>query len=94
MNKYETIFIIRNDTTENQKREVISKIEEFIVSKGKITKSEVLGTKKLAYAIKGQDTGYYCCLEFETKPEATYELERLFRITEKILKFIVVKLEG
>lgn len=93
MNKYETILIIRNDTTENQKREVISKIEEFMISKGKITKSEVLGTKKLAYAIKGQDTGYYCLIEFEINSNVVYELERLLRITEEVLKYIVVKKE-
>ncbi|MCI8397684.1 MAG: 30S ribosomal protein S6 [Clostridia bacterium] len=93
MNEYETIFIINNEITDNEKRKVISKIEELITNNGKITKVDNLGTRKLAYEIKKQKVGYYCLIEFNAKPNLICELERLFRITEDVLKFIVVRKE-
>lgn len=91
MNKYETVFIVKNDISEEQIREKISNIEELIVKNGKITKAENLGLKKLAYAVKKYTQGYYYIIEFESKPELIIELERIYRITEEILKFIVVR---
>jgi len=93
MNEYETVFIINNELTDSDKRKVISKIEELITNNGKIIKVDNLGTKKLAYEVKKQNVGYYCLIEFTAKPNLICELERLFRITEDVLKFIVVKKE-
>lgn len=91
MNKYETVFIVKNDITEEQIREKISKIEELIVKNGKISKTENLGLKKLAYEVKKYTQGNYYIIEFESEPELIAELERIYRITEEILKFIVVR---
>ena len=93
MNKYETVFIINNKITDNEKRKVISRLEELITNNGKITKVDNLGTMKLAYEIKKQKVGYFCLIEFNAKPNLICELERLFRLTEDVLKFIVVKKE-
>ena len=83
MNEYETVFIINNEITDSEKRKVISKIEELITNNGTIIKVDNLGTKKLAYEVKKQKVGYYCLIEFTSKPELICELERLFRITEE-----------
>lgn len=91
MNKYETVFILKNDITEEQIREKISKIEELIIKNGKITKTENLGLKKLAYEVKKYTQGNYYIIEFESEPELIKELEQIYRITEEILKFIVVR---
>lgn len=91
MNNYESIFIMNSNITEEQRKEVISKIEKFISDKGEITKKDDLGVKKLAYEIKKQSTGYYYVIEFKSKSEVIAELERIFRITDEILKFIVVR---
>lgn len=93
MNKYETVFIINNEIADNQKRQVISKVEECISTNGRITNVNNLGTKKLAYEIKKQQVGYFYLIEFNAKPSLICELERLLRSTEDILKSIVVKKE-
>lgn len=91
MNEYETVFIMNSQLTDEQKRLIINKIEEFIITNGKITKATNMGIKKLAYDIKGCSTGHYYVIEFKLENAKVLELERLCRITEEILRFMVVK---
>lgn len=93
MSNYETTFIINNEITDNTKRKIINKIEECIITNGKIIKVDNLGTKKLSYKVKKQEVGFFCVIEFKAKPSLIWELEKLFRSTEEILKFIVLKEE-
>lgn len=91
MNKYETVILINDALTKDAKNAVINKIENFIDSNGKITKKDDIGSRKIAYEIKKQKTAYYYVIEFQAKPETIYELERIYRITDEIIKFIVIK---
>ena len=50
-----------------------------------------MGKRKLAYEIKKNKEAYYMQINFESKPEAITELERIYRITDEILKFITIK---
>ena len=50
-----------------------------------------LGKKKLAYEIRKQNEGIYYLFEFESDPDFIKELERIYRITDEIMKFIVVR---
>ena len=50
-----------------------------------------MGKKKLAYEIKKFKEATYMLFNFESKPEAIDEIERVYRITDDIIKFIVVK---
>ena len=91
MNKYETVVIIRSKESEETRKEILEKIKNFINKKGKVESIEELGLKKLAYEIKGNKEAYYYLINFEMEPDGIYELERFFRITEEIIKFIVVR---
>ena len=91
MNKYETIFIMDNKITEEQKSETINNITNYIKHHGTILKTEDLGLKKLAYEVKKCTQGYYYIIEFEAMPSTIQELERMYRITDEIIKFIVLK---
>lgn len=93
MNNYETIMILNNDITEEQKRNVIDKIEGYITKNGVIANSEDLGARKLAYEIKKHSEGYYYIINFVASSEIIAELERIYRITDEVLKFIVIKKE-
>ena len=53
-----------------------------------------MGKKRLAYEIKKNNEAIYMLINFESKPEAIAELERNYRITDEILKFIVVRKEN
>jgi small subunit ribosomal protein S6 len=55
--------------------------------------SSRLGTKKLAYEIKKQKEGIYIVFKFEANTNLIAELERNYRITDAVIKFIVIKEE-
>ena len=92
MNKYETVIIIQPDTEETRIEEILEVIKDKILAdEGKVTNIEKLGLKKLAYEINKNKQGYYIVIQFESEQSTTAEIERIFRITEEVMRFIVVK---
>ena len=91
MNKYETIFLIKDDITEEQRNEVVSEIRKYLEKNGKVSEEENLGKKKLAYEVKKYEYAYYYVINFSGKASIFPELERKYRINENILKFITIK---
>ena len=92
MRRYETIYIIQANANEDDITAIIDRtngiIEQF---GGSIVKLDRWGIKKLAYLIQKETQGYYVYCEYAGVPEAVDELERLFRIDEKVLKYMTVK---
>ena len=93
MNKYESVIIIGQEVTEDGIKALISKVTDLINNEGKVEKVEEIGRKKLAYEIGKNTEGYYVVFNFEAKPELIAELERNYRITDDIIKFITIRLE-
>lgn len=91
MNKYESIVIINPNCTDEALKALESKFTGLINENGKVEKVDNIGKRKLAYEIKKFAEGTYLIFEFESKPEAIKELERVYRITDDVIKFIVVK---
>ena len=93
MNKYESVIIINPNLEAESIKTLIEKFSNLINSNGTVSSVEEVGKKKLAYEIKKNKEGYYVVFKFESKPEAIAELERIYRITDEVIKFIVVKEE-
>lgn len=93
MNKYESVVIINPNLENEAIKALLNKFSDLINSNGTVNSVEELGKKKLAYEIKKLSEGYYVVLKFEAKPELISELERVYRITDEVIKFIVVKEE-
>ena len=91
MNKYESVVIINPNVEENKLKELIERFQTLINTDGKVEQVNELGKKKLAYEIKKNKEGYYVVYDFEAKPSLIAELERNYRITDEVIKFIVVK---
>ena len=91
MNRYETVFIINPSVEDAGVKELIQKFSNIINNDGKVESVEELGMKKLAYEIKKNTEGYYVVINFEANPELIKELERVYRITDEVIKFIVVR---
>ena len=91
MNKYESVVIINPSVEEQDIKDLISKFTDMINKNGKLEKVEEVGKKKLAYEIKKNSEGYYVVLNFEAEPSFIAELERVYRITDEVIKFIVVR---
>ncbi len=91
MNKYESVVIINPGVEENGMKELIQKFSSLINSDGKVENVNELGKKRLAYEIAKQKEGYYIVIDFEANPSLIAELERIYRITDNVMKFIVVR---
>ena len=95
MRQYETIFIINPDLDESQTDEVIEGVKTAIESGGaKVLQVDPWGKRRLAYAVKQHNDGYYVLIVFESGPEFVAQLNGHYRITERIIKHIVVQFEG
>ncbi len=92
-NLYESVLIIKGDLEENEYKKALSKIIEKIKNLIDITKVDEVGLKKLAYEVSKNKTGYYVVIYYKATGQAVLEIERFFRITEDILKFLTVKKE-
>lgn len=93
MKKYESVIIINDSLKENQKEETINKIKEFITKNGELEKIKILGSKRLAYEVRKQKTGYYTIFYFCANSTVISELERIYRITDEIIKFMTVRVD-
>jgi small subunit ribosomal protein S6 len=93
MNKYESVVIINPNVEEEAVKALVNKFSTLINKDGKVQEVEELGKKKLAYEIKKQNEGYYLVFKFEANPSLISELERNFRITDEVIKFMVIKEE-
>ena len=95
MNNYESVIIINPNINKEETANIISKIKNKISEYGKITKEVEIGLRELTYEIKKNKTGYYLSYEFEVneekKQEAMQEIERFYKITDEIIKFITLK---
>jgi small subunit ribosomal protein S6 len=94
MNKYESIIIINPNVDDEGVKALETKFTGLINENGSVESVENMGKKKLAYEVKKNKEGIYMLFNFEAKPEFIQELERIYRITDDIIKFIVVRKEN
>lgn len=93
MRKYESIFILRPSLEEEKRIEVIEKFKAIISADGEIEKVEEWGNRKLAYEIEKIRDGYYVLVTFKANPTLPLELERNYRISDDVIRYIVINLE-
>jgi small subunit ribosomal protein S6 len=94
MRKYETIFIINPDLSEEDSKGVIDKVRGIIQSlQGEVLRIEEWGKKKLAYEIKKMSKGLFILLHFLGTAELLSELERNLRLMDAVLKYQTVRLD-
>lgn len=96
MNEYENVIIIKSDLSNEETSKVILKIENNIRNFAEITKKDDLGIKKLAYEIRKNNEGHYLVYQFQVEEKmrefAIREIERFYRITDEVIKFLIIKL--
>ena len=91
MNKYESIIIIGQNVEEERIKALITRFTDLINTEGKVSEVTEMGKRRLAYEIGKNKEAYYVLFTFEAKSELIAELERNYRITDEIIKFIVVR---
>jgi small subunit ribosomal protein S6 len=93
MRRYETIFIVTPDSSEEELKAVADKFQGVITGmNGKVASYDEQGKKSLAYEVKKQNKGYYVLMDYLGQAEVVAELERNMRLDDRILKYLTVKL--
>lgn len=94
MRRYETISIIR-PAVGDEEIEAINQRSISIIEGdgGSIVNTDKWGLKTLAYLIKKEQQGYYVYMDYGATPAAVTEMERQFKIDDRILKFMTIKLD-
>ena len=93
-NKYEPIFIVNVNKGEDGITALVEKFKSLISNAGEITKVDDWGKRRLAYEIDDETEGYYVLVEFTAPTDFIVELNRQFRITDGILRSIVINQEA
>lgn len=90
MNKYESVVIINPTVDEEGMKALISKFTDLINNDGKV-ESWWIRKKKISLWCKKFSEGFYAVFYFEANSDLIAELERNYRITDEIIKFMTVK---
>ncbi|MGL5353679.1 MAG: 30S ribosomal protein S6 [Clostridium sp.] len=95
MRKYEVIFILHPSLDEDAVKANIEKFKGVVENGGgTIENVDFWGKRKLAYEISKVNDGYYTLMHFNANPELPKELDRIFRITDGVLRHIIIKQEA
>ena len=92
MNSYELLYILNNDLADEAKEQVIEKLNAVVTANGgTVDNVDKWGTKRLAYPINYKNEGYYVLVNFTATATLPDELERVMRITDSVIRFMIVK---
>ncbi|WP_257937788.1 30S ribosomal protein S6 [Campylobacter lari] len=95
MRHYEVLFILKPTLTEEEVSAKLEFVKEVLTKNGAEIESVVpMGTRKLAYKIKKYERGTYFVIYFKAPTNLIAELERILRITEEVIRFLIVKYEN
>ena len=94
MRRYETFVIVDPDISQEQREPVVARVKELIVQQdGFLVFEDVWGDRKLAYEIKKKERGYYIRFDYCGLSELVNEIERFFRIDDRVLKYMTVVID-
>jgi small subunit ribosomal protein S6 len=94
MRKYEIMYIIRPNMDDEARKAVVERFNSVLTENGaEITSVKEWGKRRLAYEIEKFRDGYYMIVNVVSEPKAVQEFDRLARISEDIIRHIVVKEE-
>ena len=87
--KYEVMYIINPNLTEEQTAAEVEKFKALVEANGTLEEMEEMGKRKLAYEINYISEGYYVLMKFSSAPEFPAELDRIFGNDESILRRLI-----
>ena len=91
INSYETLFVISPELSEEDTKALIEKFTGLIAENGELGEVAEWGRRRLEYPIDYKTEGYYVLVNFKSESSFPAELERIYNITDGILRAIVVR---
>ena len=96
MKNYEVVYIFDSAVAEDRIQEKLGKYHELLTGpgKGEITATDVWGRRQLAFPINKKSAGTYVIVQFSSAEDALPEFERLLKLDEELLRYLVVQHNG
>nr|WP_300001966.1 30S ribosomal protein S6 [Tissierella sp.] len=91
MRKYEAVYIFLPTAEEEKRTKLLDRFKSVIEANGSITSVDEWGNRKLAYLIDDIGEGYYVLINFEAQPEVIEELNRVAKISDIIMRHMIIK---
>lgn len=87
---YETVMIFSIKNGEESVTALAEKFQKLIENNGTIVKVDTWGQRPLAYSINDENVGYYVVIDFTSEPAFPAELDRIYKITDGVLRSLIV----
>ena len=94
MAKYETMLITTATLDDEATAALVGKFKSLIEANGTIDSIDEWGKRRLAYPINDENEGVYTVINFTSEPDFPAELDRVYKITEGVLRTIIVAEEA
>ena len=92
MRRYESVWVVNGDLADEEVKATIDKFSRILTAnEGTLVGMEEWGRKKLAFKIKGSARGYYVLVDYAGTPATVKELERNYRIDDRIIRYLTSK---
>jgi len=93
-NKYELVVVLSPVLGEEGIASTTALVKAKIETAATIDALETIGTRRMAYEINDQKDGYYLQFNFTSEPNFPKEVERILKITEGVLRFLVIRVDA
>ncbi len=90
MKKYETVMVFSTAITEEETQALVEKFKNLIAKNGTVESVDDWGKRRLAYPINDENDGYYVLVNFSCEPDFPAELDRVYKITDGVLRSLIV----
>lgn len=92
MRSYETMYILSPELSEEERKGLIERFKNLIIENGgELTNFDEWGKRKLAYLIDKKSEGYYVLMNFNANTNVSQELERVYKITDGVLRYLIIR---
>ncbi|AEF95544.1 30S ribosomal protein S6 [Desulfotomaculum nigrificans CO-1-SRB] len=92
MRNYEVMYIVKPDVEDEQLNALVERFKGLVENQGaEVTKLDKWGKRRLAYEVNHLREGIYVVMQFKAEPAAAAELDRVLKISDDIIRHIIVR---
>ena len=93
MNNYEAVLIFKTELADADRNALLDRFKGHIEENGEVVSVDDWGKRKLAYEIDDLKEGYYYVVDFKSEPDHIKEFERRLRLSDYVLRYMVIRKE-
>ena len=93
MNNYEAVLIFKTELADADRNALLDRFKGHIEENGEVVSVDDWGRRRLAYEIDDLKEGYYYIVDFKSQPDHIKEFERRLRLSDFVLRYVVIRKE-